>query len=152
MITTTDWSQYEKNEAVLDAEEAKEQRVKYRTHGGGPMSVPSRPPWKDEFESPFLNQTPGNVAEALRGAHAAPGDLSRNYCIVLDRQTTEDRTALLIKTKKTKDDIMPPGYDNTSIVKVRETFRGANGLIVSASAGMSSLAKTLWNQQWSDSN
>jgi hypothetical protein len=151
LITTTDWSQHEKNEALLDPQEAKAQQEKYRTHGGGPMKVPSRPPWNDDFESPFLDQTQGDVAKTLRAAQSAPGDMSRDYCIILDRQTTEDRTALLVKTSRAKEDNLPPGYDETSIVKVRETSKEANGLIASASAGVSSLMETLWNQQGSNS-
>lgn len=144
LITTTDWSQYRKNEAA-------KQLTKYRTHGGGPMRIPSRPPWKDEFESPFLNQTPENVAEALRAADSAPGDMSREYCIILDRQTTEDRTALLVKTEKAEGENLPPGHEKTPIVKVRETFKEANGLITSASVGVGSLVGTLWNQHGSRS-
>jgi hypothetical protein len=79
----------------------------------------------------------------LRAAQGAPGNLSRDYCIILDRQTAEDRTALLVKTNRAKEDNLPPGYDETSIVKVRETFNEANGLIASASAGVSSLIETL---------
>lgn len=147
MITTTDWSRYEKNEARLDPEEAKKhEHAKYCTYGGGPMKVPSRPPWKedDDFESPFLDASPEQVAEALRGAEGA---LSRNYCVVLDRQTTEDRTALLVKTKRDEADDLPPGSDQeTPIVKVRETFKEANGLIASASVGVGSLVEILWNR------
>ena len=148
LITTTDWSQYERNEARLDPEEAKKQHVKYRTHGGGPMRIPSRPPWQEnnDFESPFLDATPEHVATALRGAEGAPGDLSRNYCVILDRQTTEDRTALLVKTKRDEADNLPPGNEETSIVKVRETFKEANGLIASASVGVGSLVEILWNR------
>ena len=147
LITTTDWSRYEKNEARLDPEEAKKhEHAKYCTYGGGPMKVPSRPPWKedDDFESPFLDASPEQVAEALRGAEGA---LSRNYCVVLDRQTTEDRTALLVKTKRDEADDLPPGSDQeTPIVKVRETFKEANGLIASASVGVGSLVEILWNR------
>jgi hypothetical protein len=146
-ITTTDWSQYSKNEAKLDSEEAKKQHAKYLTHGGGPMKVPSRPPWSKDFESPFLDQAPEDVAGALRAAEGAPGDLSRDYCIILDLQTIEDRTALLVKTKKDEGDNLPPGYGETPIVKVRESFKEANGLVVSASVGVSFLVETLWNQQ-----
>ena len=149
LITTTEWSQYERNEARLDPEEAEKQHVKYRTHGGGPMKVPSRPPWKedDDFESPFLDATPEQVAEALRGAEGAPGDLSRDYCVILDRQTTVDRTALLVKTKRDEADNLPPGSDQeTPIVKVRESFKEANGLIASASLGVGSFVETLWNR------
>ena len=152
LITTTDWSQYKKNEAKLDPEEAKKQHAKYRTHGGGPMRVPSRPPWKDDdFKSPFLDAAPEQVAESLRAAEGAPGDLSRDYCIILDRQTTDDRTALLVKTKRDETDNLPPGNEEAAIVKVRETFKEANGLVTSASTGVSSLTKTLWNQQRSKS-
>jgi hypothetical protein len=148
LITTTDWSQYEKNEARLDPEEAKKQHVKYRTHGGGPMRIPSRPPWKyDSFESPFLDATPEHVAEALRAAQGIPGDLSRSYCIILDRQTTEGRSVLLVKTKRDEADNLPPGNEETRIVTVRETFKEANGLIVSVSVGVSSLVNALWNRQ-----
>jgi hypothetical protein len=147
LITTTDWSQYSKNEAKLGPEEAEKQHAKYRTHGGGPMRIPSRPPWKEKFESPFLDQTPEDVAGALRAVEDAPGDLSRDYCVILDLQTTEDRTALIVKTKKDEGDNLPPGHEETSIVAVRETFREANGLVVSASVGVSSLVGTLWNQQ-----
>lgn len=149
LITTTDWSQYENNEARLDPEEAKKQRAKYRTHGGGPMRVPSRPPWKndDDFESPFLDATPEHVAEALRAAESVPGDMSRDYCIILDRKATEDRTALLVKTKRDEADKLPLEDEDTSIVKVRETFKEANGLVTSASVGVSSLVQTLLNQQ-----
>jgi hypothetical protein len=147
LITTTDWSQYVGNEVKLDPSEAKKQHAKYRTHGGGPMRVPSRPPWSDDFESPFLDQTPEDVAGALRAAEGAPGDLSRDYCIVLDLQTTEDRTVLVVKTKKDEGDNLPPGHEETSIVGVREIFGEANGLVVSASVGVSSLVGTLWNQQ-----
>ena len=150
MITTTDWSRYEKNEARLDPEEAKKhEHAKYCTYGGGPMKVPSRPPWKedDDFESPFLDATPEQVAEALRGAEGAPGDLSRDYCVILDRQTTVDRTALLVKTKRDEADNLPPGSDQeTPIVKVRESFKEANGLIASASLGVGSFVETLWNR------
>ena len=150
MITTTDWSRYEKNEARLDPEEAKKhEHAKYCTYGGGPMKVPSRPPWKedDDFESPFLDATPEQVAEALRGAEGAPGDLSRDYCVILDRQTTVDRTALLVKTKRDEADNLAPGSDQeTPIVKVRESFKEANGLIASASLGVGSFVETLWNR------
>lgn len=115
------------------------------------MRIPSRPPWKDEFESPFLDQTPQDVAEALRAAEDAPGDLSREHCIMLDRQTTEDRTALLVQTKRAEGDNLPPGHEKTPIVTVRETFKEANGLITSASVGVSSLVGTLWNRQGSRS-
>jgi hypothetical protein len=153
LITTTDWSQYEKNEARLDSEEAKKQHAKYRTHGGGPMRVPSRPPWKDDddFESLLLATTPEHVAEALRAAEGVPGDLSRDYCIILDRQTTEDRTALLVKIKRDEADSLPLEDEEKPIVKVRETFKEANGLITSASVGLSSLVQPLWNQQGSKS-
>jgi hypothetical protein len=148
LITTTDWSQYEKNEVRLDLSEASKQRAKYRTHGGGPMRIPSRPPWQEnnDFESPFLDATPEHVATALRGAEGAPGDLSRNYCVILDRQTAVDRTALLVKTKRDGADNLPPGNEDTPIVKVRETFKEANGLIASASVGVGSLVETLWNR------
>jgi hypothetical protein len=36
--------QHENNEAKLGREEAKAQHAKYRTHSGGPIQVPSRPP------------------------------------------------------------------------------------------------------------
>jgi hypothetical protein len=148
VITTTDWSRYGENEVRLDPKEAKEQHAKYRTHGGGPMRVPSRPPWKDDdFESPFLDATPEHVAGALQAAEGIPGDMSREYCVILDRQTVEDRTAVLIKTKKDESDTLPPGNEDTMIVKVRETFKEANGLIVSVRTGVSSLVETLWNQQ-----
>lgn len=39
----------------------------------------------------------------------------------------------------------------TPIVKVRETFKEAKGLVTSASTGVSSIAGTLWNQQGSKS-
>ena len=150
MITTTDWSRYEKNEARLDPEEAKKhEHAKYCTYGGGPMKVPSRPPWKedDDFESPFLDASPEQVAEALRGAEGAPGDLSRDYCVILDRQTKVDRTALLVKTKRDEADNLAPGSDQeTPIVKVRESFKEANGLIASASLGVGSFVETLWNR------
>jgi hypothetical protein len=139
LTTTTDWSQYSKNEAKLDPKEAKD--------GGGPMRVPSRPPWTEVFESPFLDQTPEDVAGVLRAAEGIPGDLSRDYCIILDPQTKEDRTALIVKTKKDEGDNLPPGHGETPIVKVRESFKEANGLVVSASVGVSSLVETLWNQQ-----
>ena len=116
------------------------------------MRVPSRPPWiDDDFESPFLDAAPEHVAEVLRAADGIPGNLSRDYCIILDRQTKEDRTALLVKTKKDEADNLPPGNEETPIVKVRETFKEANGLITSASTGVSSLVNTLWNQQGSKS-
>jgi hypothetical protein len=113
------------------------------------MRVPSRPPWKDDddFESPLLDATPEHVAEALRAAESVPGDMSRDYCIILDRQTTEDRTALLVKTKRDAADSLPLEDEETPIVKVRETFKEANGFITSASVGVSSLVQTLWNQQ-----
>jgi hypothetical protein len=151
VITTTDWFRYEKNEARLDPEESKEQHTKYRTHGGDPMRVLSRPPWKDDFESPFLEATPEQVAEALQAAEGVPGDLSRDYCVILDRQTIEGRTALLVKTRRDETDNLPPGNEETSIVKVRETFKEANGLITSAWTGVSSLVGTLWNQRRSRS-
>jgi hypothetical protein len=147
LITTTDWSQYSKNEAKLSPSEAKDQHVKYRSHGGGPMRVPSRPPWNEEFESPFLDQTPEEVAGALRAAEGAEGEMSREYCVILDLRTMEDRTVLLVKTEKDKGDDLPPGHGETPIVKVRESFKEANGLVVSASVGVSSLVGTLWNQQ-----
>ena len=151
LITTTDWSRYADNEADLDPEEAKKQGAKHRTHGGGPMKVPSRPPWKDEFESPFLKQTPEDVAEALRSIQDDARQLLRDYCVILNSQTVEDRTALLVKTARSEADQLPPGHEEEPIVKVRETFQEVNGLITSASAGVSSLAKTLWNQQASKS-
>jgi len=117
------------------------------------MRVPSRPPWKvDDFESPYLDATPECVARALRAAEGVPGDLSTDYCIILDRQTVEDRTVLVVKTKRDEADHLPrPANEETSVVKVRETFREANGLIASARAGVSSLVETLWNQQRSKS-
>jgi hypothetical protein len=147
LITTTDWSQYSKNEAKLDPKEAKDQHVKYRSHGGGPMRIPSRPPWNEVFESPFLDQTPEDVAGVLRAAEGAEGEMSRDYCVILNLQTVEDRTVLLVKTKRDEGESLPPGYSEKSIVGVRETFREANGLVVSASVGVSSLSGTLWNQQ-----
>lgn len=147
LITTTDWSEYSRNEARLDPEEAKKQQIKYRTHGGGLMKVPSRPPWGDDFQSPFLDHTPEDVAEALRGAEGAPGDLEKDFLVILDQQTTRDRTALLVKTQRSEVDKLPRGHDESPIVKIRETFKEANGLIASASAGVSSLVTTLYNQQ-----
>jgi hypothetical protein len=73
------------------------------------------------------------------------------YCIILDRQTTEDRTALLVKTKRDEADSLPLEDEEKPIVKVRETFKEANGLITSASVGLSSLVQPLWNQQGSKS-
>jgi hypothetical protein len=144
LITITE---YEQNEARLDPDEAEKQHAKYRTHSGGSMRVPLRPPQTEEFESPFLDQTPEDVAESLRAAKGAPGDLSRDYCVILDLQTTEDRTVLLVKTKKDEADNLPPGHAETPIVKVRESFKEANEPVVSASVGVSSLVETLRNQQ-----
>jgi hypothetical protein len=59
----------------------------------------------------------------------------------------EDRTVLLVKTKRAEGESLPPGHVETSIVGVRETFGEANGLVMSASVGVSSLVGTLWNQQ-----
>lgn len=67
--------------------------------------------------------------------------------MILDRQTTVDRTALLVKTKRDEADDLPPGSDQeTPIMKVRETFKEANGLIASASLGVGSFVETLWNR------
>jgi hypothetical protein len=111
------------------------------------MRIPSRPPWNEVFESPFLDQTPEDVAGVLRAVEGAEGEMSRDYCVILDLQTVEDRTVLLVKTKRDEGESLPPGYSETSIVGVRETFREANGLVMSASVGVSSLSGTLWNQQ-----
>ncbi|KAF2160892.1 hypothetical protein M409DRAFT_28772 [Zasmidium cellare ATCC 36951] len=147
VITHKDWSLYNDNEALLSPEEATKQGSKALTHGGGPMKVPSRPPWTETFDPPCLGQSPDKAAQSLLEANKAPGSLSRDYCIILDEQTLGDRSVLLVKTQCSPGERLPCEHGDSSIVVVRASFKEANGIIQSVSVGHGSLAEILWNQQ-----
>ncbi|KAK4505936.1 hypothetical protein PRZ48_003901 [Zasmidium cellare] len=147
IITHRDWPRYNVTEALLGPEEAASRHSNVLTHGGGPMRVPSRPPWTEDFDSPFVHHTPEDVAKILREADGIPRHLFKDYCIIMDEQTWDDRTVLLVKSKRSLGERLPPGYDDSPIVNVRESFKEVNGIVQAVSVGQGSLAEILWNQQ-----
>lgn len=146
ILTNLNWTHYETDESQLNPDEARKQKSRALTHGGGPMKVPSRPPWTTNFSSPFEGKTPEDVARHLSGAEDAPGHLNRMYCAILDEQSAKVRSVLLMKTKRTEGDNLPPGCEKWEIVKVREEWKEADAVLQSASVGVSLLEEILWNQ------
>lgn len=109
------------------------------------MRIPSRPPWTAEFASPFLHQRPEKVAKILLSAQETARPLDVRYCIILDQQTVEDKTVLLVKTARGVDSNLPMDNDSP-IVQCRVGFCDANACLQSFSVGQGSLEELVWNQ------
>lgn len=149
VLTTHDWSQY-RDEARLSPEEAQKQGRVAIPRGGGPMESPSRPPLTKQFETPFKDQDPQEVAQILRTAQDVPSNIRREYCVILDGQTLRDKSVLLVKTSRGPESNLPS--DNESpIVRYRCSFEQANSIIQGACIGEGSLEELLWNDKSTDS-
>lgn len=110
------------------------------------MESPSRPPWTMRFETPFLNQNPKDIAQTLRHAEGLLSSMNKEFCIVLDRQTTQDKSVLLVRTSRGPESNLPS--DNGSpIVQCRTSFEQANSIIQGVCIGEGSLEEMLWNDR-----
>ncbi|KAG9598087.1 hypothetical protein KCU86_g4494, partial [Aureobasidium melanogenum] len=92
VLTTQDWSHY-RNEARLSPEEAQKQGYVAAPRGEGPMESPSRPPWTKRFETPFKNRNSKDIAQTLRSAEGLLSSMNKEFCIVFDEQTVQDKNS-----------------------------------------------------------
>ncbi|THX59266.1 hypothetical protein D6D06_02203 [Aureobasidium pullulans] len=138
IITSTNWSIYENDESEGHG-------IEILSHGGGPMRVPSRPPWTISFKSPFLNQRAEEVANMLASTQGEAKGLDMRYCVIIDEQTLEDKTVLLVKTWRDEGSKLPKD-DDSPIVRCRVSFEDANACVQSFSVGHGSLEELVWNQ------
>ncbi|KAG9681075.1 hypothetical protein KCU95_g15133, partial [Aureobasidium melanogenum] len=116
ILTTKDWSHY-RNEARLSPGEAQKQGRVAVPRGGGPMESPSRPPWTKRFETPFKDRDPKDIAQTLRSAEGLLSNMNKEFCIVLDEQTVQDKTKE--KAKRTAAGI--PTWSPTVVLICRST-------------------------------
>jgi hypothetical protein len=145
VLTTQDWSRY-RDEACLSHKEAQKQGRVAVPRGGGPMESPSRPPWTKQFETPFKYQDPQEVVRFLQNAQGLPSRVSREFCVILDGQTLEDKIVLLVKTSRGLESNLP--RDNESpVVQYRCPFKEANSIIQGVCIGEGSLEELLWNEK-----
>ncbi|KAG9589250.1 hypothetical protein KCU86_g8312, partial [Aureobasidium melanogenum] len=96
VLTTQDWSHY-RDEARLSPGEAQKQGRVAVPRGGGPMESPSRPPWTKRFETPFKNRDPEDIAQNLQTAEGLLSTMNKDFCVVLDGQTVQDKRRRLSK-------------------------------------------------------
>ena len=93
------------------------------------MKTPSRPPWSMEFGSPFLNQSPEQVADFIN-KEFNDTTLETKYCAVIDERSLGDRSALLlVRTEALYDD------DERRYVTVRLPFGEVNAALGCYSVG-----------------
>lgn len=145
ILTTQDWSHYS-DEARLSPAKAQKQGRIALSRGEGPMESPSRPPWTKRFQTPFKNQNPKDVAQTLRNAEALPSNMSKEFCIVMDRRTIWDQSVLLVRTSGEPESNLPSDNDSP-IVQYRTSFEQANSIIQGVCIGEGSLEELLWNEK-----
>lgn len=110
------------------------------------MESPSRPPWTKQFETPFKDQDLHDIARTLRGAEGLLPSVNKNYCIVLDCQSIQNKSVLLVKTSRGPESNLPS--DNESLViQYRTSFEQANSIIQGVCIGEGSLEELLWNEK-----
>lgn len=109
------------------------------------MRIPSRPPWTVRFKSPFLKQRAEEVAKVLLSTQGEAKGLDMRYCVIIDEQSLEDKTVLLVKTWRGEGSKLPKD-DDSPIVKCRVSFEDANACLQSFSVGNGSLEELVWNQ------
>jgi hypothetical protein len=78
-----------------------------------------------------------------------PSDMSKSFCVILDAQTLEDGSVLLVKTSRGPESNLPRG-NQSSIVKYRSSFEEANRIMQGVSIGEGSLEELLWNENSTD--
>ncbi|CAD0098993.1 unnamed protein product [Aureobasidium mustum] len=144
ILTTQDWSHY-RDKARLNPEEAQKQGRVAIPRGEGPMESPSRPPWTKRFETPFKDQDLKDIAWTLRGAERLLPKMSKEFCIVLDGQTIQDKSVLLVKTFRGPESNLPSD-DESPIVQYRTPFEQANSILQGVCIGEGSLEELLWNE------
>ncbi|KAM0689393.1 hypothetical protein Q7P36_011471 [Cladosporium allicinum] len=103
IITTKDKAAYQYDESDPNHEKA-HGSTPGQTQGGGPMITPSRPPWSMEFRSPFLRQSPEQVADFLSKEFNDTTSLETGYCAIIDEKSLRDRSALLVVQKEGQQD------------------------------------------------
>ncbi|KAG9848619.1 hypothetical protein KCU98_g5329, partial [Aureobasidium melanogenum] len=127
VLTTQDWSHY-RDEARLSPGEAQKQGRVAVPRGGGPMESPSRPPWTKRFETPFKNRDPEDIAQNLQTAEGLLSTMNKDFCVVLDGQTVQDKSVLLVKTSRGPESNLPSDNES-SIVQYRTSFEQANSIV-----------------------
>jgi hypothetical protein len=113
------------------------------------MKTPSRPPWTMPFETPFKHQSPEDIAQILQNAQDMPSYMSKSFCVILDVQTLEDKSVLLVKTSRGPESNLPR-ENQSSIVKYRSSFEEANSIMQGVCIGEGSLEELLWNGNSTD--
>lgn len=113
-------------------------------------------PWTREFNSPFLDISPLQVASLLREEAAFPpikpdrpdSDkvVSTEYCAILDNQTLSDgETALLVRTRRVPGENLLPELDHSPIVQCRMKWEDVEQSLSAWSIGSGSMEETVWN-------
>jgi len=137
MMTTADEEAYQHNEAA-HTEEAVSKGHAVQTHGGGPMRIPSRPPWSLQFNSPFLRQDADRVATRLKRDFART-QLNIEFFAILDEKSLEERTALVVDAKHSRQD------GREGVQTARQPFEEVNAVLVCWSIGEGSIGEALTN-------
>jgi hypothetical protein len=88
------------------------------------MKMPSCPPWTTRFETPFQNQSPDQIAQT----QDMLSDMSKSFWFILDPQTLEDKSVLLVETSRGPESSLPGG-NQSSVVKYRSSFEEANSIM-----------------------
>lgn len=107
-----------------------------RTRGGGPIKTPSRPPWSEDLKSVFCAQNAEDVANGVRESFAGT-KLEIDYCAILDENSLQDSTAIIVRTKPVQ------GQDVPRFATVRQPFEEVNAALGAWSIGEGSLEEAL---------
>jgi hypothetical protein len=83
-----------------------------------------------EFRSPFLRQSPEQVADFLSKESIDTTLLETGYCAIIDEKSLRDISALLVVQKEGQHDADEPSY-----VTVRLPFGEANAALACYSVG-----------------
>lgn len=113
------------------------------------MESPSRPPWTQRFGTPFKNRDSKDIAQTLRSAEGLLSNMNKEFCILLDEQTVQDKSVLLVKTSRESESYLPSDNENP-IVQYRTPFEQANSIVQGTCVGEGSLEAMLWNEKSTD--
>ena len=129
IITTKDKAAYQHDQSDPTPEEVRTS-APGQTQGGGLTRTPSSPPWSVEFRSPFLRQSPEQVADFLSTELNDTTLLETEYCAIIDEKSLQDRSALLVVQKEGEQDEDEPRY-----VTVRLPYEEVNAALGCYSVG-----------------
>lgn len=132
LLTTDDWSQYDRVELGLVPGEPDRSRTATDL----------------DFTSPFLEYTPLQIARILREDARFPREnVSIDFCVILDQQTIEDGvTALLVRTCRVEGENLPEEMDDATIVQWRGRWADVEVNLLAWDGGEGSMEEMVWNE------